>query len=99
MIVVTGTVEATEETFERVRDASLAHVRRSREEPGCLSHSVQIDCEAPLRFVFLERWSDRAALDAHFAAPSAALLVATLRELRVRATGPVLYDVIVESRA
>jgi quinol monooxygenase YgiN len=35
-------------------------------EPGCISHAVHVDCENPLRLVFIEQWTDRAALLAHF---------------------------------
>jgi quinol monooxygenase YgiN len=62
MIVVTGSVTAREETFGEVRQLSLEHVHRSRSEPGCISHAVHVDCEEPLRLVFIEQWADRAAL-------------------------------------
>ena len=68
MILVTGT--ARQDSFDEVRRSSLEHVNRSRLEPGCLAHSVHIDCENPLRLVFVEQWTDRAALGAHFALPA-----------------------------
>jgi quinol monooxygenase YgiN len=70
MIVVTGSVTAREETFNGVRQLSLQHVHRSRNEPGCISHAVHVDCEDPMRLVFIEQWADRAALLAHFAVPA-----------------------------
>jgi len=66
MIVVTGSVTAREETFNEVLQLSLEHVLRSRSEPGCISHAVHVDCEDPMRLVFIEQWTDRAALLAHF---------------------------------
>ncbi|WP_456621949.1 MULTISPECIES: putative quinol monooxygenase [unclassified Bradyrhizobium] len=89
MIVVTAGVTARPETFEEVRRLSLEHVRRSRQEPGCISHAVHVDCENPLRLVFVEQWADRAALSAHFAVPASRELVRTLRSL---ATGPATLD-------
>jgi quinol monooxygenase YgiN len=65
MIVVTGSVTARDDTFNEVRTLSLEHVHRSRAEPGCISHAVHVDCENPLRLVFIEQWTDRAALLAH----------------------------------
>ncbi len=44
----------------------LAHVQRSRREPGCLLHSVHRDVENELRLVFIEQWEDARALEAHF---------------------------------
>src|SRR5450631_4741304 len=70
MIVVTGSVTAREDTLGEVRKLSLEHVHRSRKEPGCISHAVHVDCENPLRLVFIEQWTDRAALLAHFAVPA-----------------------------
>jgi quinol monooxygenase YgiN len=89
MIVVTGSVTARPETFEEARRLSLEHVHRSRQEPGCISHAVHVDCENPLRLVFFEQWADRAALAAHFAVPASGELVRTLRSL---ATGPTTLD-------
>ncbi len=70
MIVVTGSVTAREDSFDEIRKLSLEHVHRSREEPGCISHAVHVDCENPLRLVFIEQWTDRTALLAHFAVPA-----------------------------
>ena len=69
MIVVTGSVTARQDSFDEARRLALEHVHRSRGEPGCISHSVQVDCENALRLVFIEQWADRAALAAHFAVP------------------------------
>ena len=70
MIVVTGDAVAKPETFDEVRRLSLEHVHRSRSEPGCISHAVHIDCENPLRLVFVEQWADKQALMAHFQVPA-----------------------------
>ena len=66
MIVVTGSVTAREDSLDEVRRLSLEHVHRSRGEPGCISHAVHVDCENPLRLVFVEQWADRAALSGTF---------------------------------
>jgi len=66
VIIVIGSVHARPETIDEAAALSLAHVRRSRQEPGCLTHSVQRDVEDALRLVFLEQWADADALRAHF---------------------------------
>lgn len=86
MLVVTGTVVARPETFAALRDAALAHVARSRAEPGCLRHSVHVDCEDPLKLFFYEEWADRAALDAHFAQPGSHDFMTAVRELAAAST-------------
>jgi quinol monooxygenase YgiN len=70
MIIVTGDLVADATTFEELRRLSLEHVSRSRAEPGCLHHSVQIDCENPMRLVFVELWADAMALKQHFGVPA-----------------------------
>ncbi len=66
MIIVTGSVTAREADFAALRQEALDHVARSRREPGCLLHSVHVDCEDPLRLVFIEHWANRSALETHF---------------------------------
>ena len=92
MIVVTGSVTARQDSFDQVRKLSLEHVQRSRGEPGCISHSVQIDCENPLRLVFFEQWADRAALLNHFAVPASRDFVKSLQTLAAAATSIELYE-------
>ena len=92
MIVVTGSVTARQDSFDQARKLSLEHVHRSRGEPGCISHSVQIDCENPLRLVFFEQWADRAALLNHFAVPASRDFVKSLQTLAAAATTIELYE-------
>ena len=53
------------------REACLAHARvviaASLKDAGCISYDVHTSLTDPDRIVFVERWADRAALDAHFA--------------------------------
>src|SRR3954447_13348870 len=92
MIVVTGSVTARADSFDEARRLSLEHVHWSRQEPGCISHAVHVDCENPLRLVFFEQWADRAALAAHFAVPASGEFVRALRSLTTGPTTLVLYD-------
>src|SRR5690242_15424804 len=92
MILVTGSVMARRETFDEVRRLSLEHVHRSRAEPGCMSHAVHVDCDNPLRLVFIEQWADRAALLAHFAVPASREFVRALQQLAAAATTLEIYD-------
>lgn len=86
MLIVTGSVTARPDSFEALRRAALDHVMRSRTEPGCLTHSVHIDAEQPLRLFFYEEWADRAALDVHFARKGSAAFMAAVRELSASST-------------
>jgi quinol monooxygenase YgiN len=92
MILVTGSVVARQDSFDEVSRLSLEHVQRSRGEPGCISHAVHVDCENSLRLVFLEQWTDRAALLAHFAVPASRDFVRALQPLAASASTIELYD-------
>ena len=81
MILVTGSVLAKPDTYDEVLAISLAHVQRSRAEPGCVAHNVHQDAENSLRLVFVEEWTDRAALLAHFAVLESRAFAQTIRAL------------------
>lgn len=85
VLIVTARIQARPDTIDQVLALSLAHVRRSRQEPGCLAHSVHRDCEDPLRLVFLEHWADAEALRAHFRVPGSSTFV---QEISALAAGP-----------
>ena len=70
MIIVHGSATATEGNRDELLEESRAHVARSLTEPGCLSHEVTVGADDPNRLVFLERWEDMAALQAHFEVPA-----------------------------
>ena len=92
MIVVTGSVTAREDSLDEIRTLSLEHVHRSRTEPGCISHAVHVDCENPLRLVFIEQWADRAALLTHFAVRASRDFVRALQPLAAAGTTIEIYD-------
>lgn len=81
MILVTGSVLAREGRVERLLAIALEHVRRSRQEAGCISHAVHIDAENARRLVFFEEWVSREALVAHFAVPASREFVRAAGEL------------------
>jgi quinol monooxygenase YgiN len=93
MIIVTGAVRARPETFEQVRELALQHVRRSREEPGCVSHDVYVDAENPLTLTFFERWADLDSLRRHFQVPASNAFMREIRKLADGGTAMQVYEV------
>lgn len=75
MLIVTGDIVAAPGKFDALFAETRAHSARSRGEPGCLSHDCFQDPDNPNRIVFVERWSDEAALRAHFRTPGIAQLL------------------------
>lgn len=92
MIIVTGSVVARAEYVDQLVAFSLDHVRRSRAEPGCLSHAMSRDAENPLRLVFFEEWADRASLQAHFAVPASHAYVKAVAAFAAVAPTMRLYE-------
>jgi len=85
VLIVTATIQARPDTIDQVLELSIAHVHRSRQEPGCLAHAVHRDCEDALRLVFVEQWADADALRAHFRVPA---LGAFVQEISALAASP-----------
>jgi quinol monooxygenase YgiN len=92
MMIVTGSILARPETLDELLAASLEHVRRSRAEPGCISHAVHQDVEDENRLVFFERWADRASLDDHFRVPASAAFVRTVTRLAAQPPTMLIYQ-------
>jgi quinol monooxygenase YgiN len=92
MIIVTGRLLARPETLDELVTISLEHVRRSRSEPGCLTHTVHADVENPRRLVFFEEWADREALAAHFAVPASRAFVKAAAALAAEPPAMKVYE-------
>jgi quinol monooxygenase YgiN len=97
VIIVLGSVRSRPETVDKAVAVSLAHVRRSRAEPGCLLHSVHHDVEDPFRLVFVEHWADSDALRTHFRVPASREFVNELAALAVEPPEMTIYDAQVAS--
>ena len=92
VIIVTGTVLGTPATIDELIRLSLEHVRRSRTEAGCVAHAVHRHVEEPLRLVFVEQWSDKDALLAHFAVPASGAFVEAAANLAAEPPGMEIYE-------
>jgi quinol monooxygenase YgiN len=92
MVIVTARLEVKPEDLEAAVAASLVHVHRSRNEPGCISHSINQDAENPNQLLFLELWQDKAALAAHFAVPEARDFSRQIAGMAVARTELALYE-------
>ncbi|MDP4540934.1 putative quinol monooxygenase [Qipengyuania sp. DY56-A-20] len=69
MIQINGTLKLAPDTLSKGREAIVAMVRASRAEDGCLEYGFAQDLTDPDVLYLVERWRDRAALDAHSASP------------------------------
>ena len=55
------------EQIETVMPFYRELVAATKREPLCIAYDLYIDEKDPGHFIFIEEWSDRAALDAHCA--------------------------------
>jgi quinol monooxygenase YgiN len=92
MVLVIGSVRIQEGSVADALRLSLAHVRRSRAEPGCVSHAVHRDAEDVQRLVFVEEWSDQAALQQHFKLPDSRGFAAALSAVAAEAPRMAIYE-------
>jgi quinol monooxygenase YgiN len=81
MKIVTGRVRATPATLDELLRISVEHVRRSRNEPGCLFHSIWQSAEDPLDLFFYEEWESDELLQQHFGVEEVLAFVTKVREL------------------
>lgn len=92
MIVVIGSIVVRDGHLDEALTLGRAHVRRSRTEPGCISHDVHHDSENHNRLVFVERWVDHASLMQHFAVPESNTFVRSVSALAERPPSIEIYD-------
>lgn len=62
-------LEAKTGQHDHLRDALLALVPATRQEPGCLDYTLFELCEAPGTFCMCESFRDQEALEKHFSMP------------------------------
>lgn len=96
-LIVAGTVRVPPENFDAFRPHMDAMLAKSRAEDGCLAYSYAVDVNDPGLIRVFEVWRDRAALDAHFAAPHLAAWRAAWPALGVSDRRLTLYDVAAET--
>jgi quinol monooxygenase YgiN len=68
MIFVIATVHVQGNKRDRYIEGAKACIAASRAESGCISYDLTASTSDPNVFVFVERWTSRAALGAHFEA-------------------------------
>lgn len=66
MILVLGTIRIPEGTLSEARPAMATMIAASRAEDGCLAYAYSLDVLDDGLIHVIEKWRDRAALNAHF---------------------------------
>lgn len=88
MIFVIATLKTTPENQQVFAASAHDCIAETRKEAGCISYDLHQSVSDANTFVFVERWQDRASLEAHFKTPH-------LAEWRATA-GPLIVDKKIE---
>ncbi len=78
--VVVATVEVKPGSEDAVQALLETVITQTHTEEGNISYALHRDVEQPQRFVMVERWASKEALDEHFTKPYMAELFAALPE-------------------
>ncbi|MDR3514759.1 MAG: putative quinol monooxygenase [Azospirillaceae bacterium] len=65
MLLIIGTIRLPEGRLDSARPIMASMIEATRAEAGCLDYSYAEDILDPGLIHIAERWTDRAALDAH----------------------------------
>jgi quinol monooxygenase YgiN len=93
MLLIIGTIRLPAEKLGAARAAMAAMIGSSRAEAGCLDYVYAEDVTTPGLIHVKEIWTDRAALDAHFASAHLAVWRASWPRLGVGARNLALYEI------
>lgn len=69
MVILTGWLAIKPDFRSRFMRAGYAMLPLSRAEAGCLEYNFYVDAHSDCRFIFVEKWASREALEAHFQTP------------------------------
>jgi len=69
MIFVVATFHTKPGSADVIRPAAAICTAATVQEEGCISYALHQGLADPDTFVFVERWTTREALEAHFATP------------------------------
>ena len=90
MILLTAYIEVTDR--DAIRAALPAVITATRAEDGCAEYGCYEDTQQPGRYVFIERWRDKAALDRHLSTPHMAAWM-TVAGPRLKSAHGTLHDI------
>jgi quinol monooxygenase YgiN len=75
-----------------LRDLLVPFARGSRKEPGCLVYTLMEVASEPGRFLTFERWTNKAALEAHMVTPAIKAIVPKLEPLLAKPFTQIFLD-------
>ncbi|MBN1362521.1 MAG: antibiotic biosynthesis monooxygenase [Sedimentisphaerales bacterium] len=93
-LTVIARAKAKEEKVRHVKEVLQDLVGPTRKEPGCVSYVLYQSTDDVCSFVFVETWSDQAALDKHLQTPHLKAFVAQADDLLAKPLDVTLWHEI-----
>ncbi|WP_298465275.1 putative quinol monooxygenase [uncultured Erythrobacter sp.] len=93
MLIITGTIRIPSGQLAHVQPAMREMITASRAEDGCLAYSYALDVLDDGLVHVHEVWTDRTALEAHFASPHLAAWRAQFDELGITDRSLVSFEI------
>ncbi len=75
-VIVIARLKARADKRETLIAGAVACIAATRQETGCIAYDCHESLTEPGRFVFVEQWQDRAALETHMTLPHLKAFVA-----------------------
>jgi quinol monooxygenase YgiN len=92
MLLLTAFIQVAPTDREAIQAALPGVIAATRAEEGCEDYGCYEDTQSPGRYVFVERWRDKAALDRHLGTPHMAAWMAVAGP-RLRGAQGFLHEV------
>ena len=89
---VVAEIVSTKEKADEVRALLVPYAEKSAKEPGCLKYVLMEVIAEPGRFLTYERWTNKAALDAHMVTPDIKEIVPKLQPILAKPVSQIFLD-------
>jgi quinol monooxygenase YgiN len=89
---VSAEIVTSKEKAEELRNLLVLYADKSAKEPGCLKYVLMEVIAEPGRFLTYERWTNKAALDAHMTTPDIKEVVPKIQPLLTKPISQIFLD-------
>jgi len=89
---VIAEIVAPKEKADELRGLLVPYAEKSAKEPGCQKYVLMEVIAEPGRFLTYERWTNKAALEAHMATPDIKEIVPKLQPILTKPVSQIFLD-------
>ena len=89
---VIAEIVSTKEKADELRALLVPYAEKSAKEPGCQKYVLMEVIAEPGRFLTYERWTNKAALDAHMVTPDIKEIVPKLQPILAKPVSQIFLD-------